>query len=316
MTGTYAVAIGLLTGDVCGSNGVCSYQDTVSVLSSYTVGGANGNYPPSANFWPGDIVLMSNPAESSYYNVGSYQGPGAGGGVVVNAAAYDTSHPHLAYLPGSQLNWQNNKNPISPGNVLAIGNNDSSNQLLPGILLPKYVPYGAALNRKGLMNLGTFQDDRGGPTDLITFYDSKYQKTLSSENLRPSWDAGDSALCEDNSSGTDLCIRAGSAWSAYIGNVPDGTSWLQRLTASREILRVPLETGQASNTDNAGQIRLDESGAGSYPFTTSHTEAPICILQDITNVAHTFAMSVSTTSLVISAGTGSDVLNYICWGRN
>src|SRR5437667_451535 len=124
-------------------------------------------------------------------------------------------------------------------------------------------------------------------------------------NLRPSWDAGDSALCEDNSSGTDLCIRAGSAWSAYISNVPDGTSWLQRLTASREILRVPLETGQASNTDNAGQIRLDESGAGSYPFTTSHTEAPICILQDITNVAHTFAMSVSTTSLVISAGTGS-----------
>ena len=175
-TGNYAVASGLLPADVCGSNGVCSYQDTVTVPGSYTVGAANGSYYPSANFWPGDIVLMSNLDESNHYNVGSYQGPGADGGVVVNAAAYDTSHPHLTYLPGSKFNWQNNQNPISPGNVLAIGNNDSSNQLLPGILLPKYVPYGTALNRKGLINLGTFQDDRSGPTDLMTFYDSNYQK--------------------------------------------------------------------------------------------------------------------------------------------
>lgn len=74
-----------------------------------------------------------------------------------------------------------------------------------------------------------------------------------------------------------------------------------------------VATGNAANTDLAGQITL-AAGTGSYTFSGSYGSAPVCTATD-TSAAAAVRVQVSATTLTIT-GTGSDVVNYICVGRN
>lgn len=75
-----------------------------------------------------------------------------------------------------------------------------------------------------------------------------------------------------------------------------------------------LLTGVSTNTDLAGKITMS-SGSGSYTFSGSYASAPICIVQDDTSFGGILTKTVTTTSLSVTAGT-SDVVDYICMGRN
>jgi hypothetical protein len=74
-----------------------------------------------------------------------------------------------------------------------------------------------------------------------------------------------------------------------------------------------VATGVSANTDFAGQLTL-ASGSVSYGFTGTYTSAPICTANDTTAV-NAVKVSATTTALTLT-GTGSDVINYICVGRN
>jgi hypothetical protein len=72
------------------------------------------------------------------------------------------------------------------------------------------------------------------------------------------------------------------------------------------------KSGTTSNSDIAGQITLS-GGSATYTFGKSYASAPICVATDTTATA---AVKVTTTTTTLTlAGTGSDVVNYICMGR-
>lgn len=74
-----------------------------------------------------------------------------------------------------------------------------------------------------------------------------------------------------------------------------------------------VATGVATNTDLAGQLTL-ASGSATYSFTGQYTSAPICTASDTTG-ANAVKVSTTNTALTLS-GSGADVINYICVGRN
>jgi hypothetical protein len=74
-----------------------------------------------------------------------------------------------------------------------------------------------------------------------------------------------------------------------------------------------IVTGVANNTDVAGQLTLT-SGTATYSFSGQYTSAPICTASDTSAQS---AVKVTTTATTLTlTGTGSDVINYICVGRN
>jgi hypothetical protein len=241
-TGLYAVATGLLPANVCNSNGVCSFTDNVTTLSSYTTPIGNASvaiYAPSAPFWPGDLVLMNQTSEAGYVGVGNYQGPSAAGFTVVNTAATDMANVHLVYNAGTDGKFSGDVLPVMPGLAYAPGAYDTAGGNIWPLLLPKYPANVSSSYQqlKGIVNVGSLAT--GGPTDLFTTYDSNYPKTLATNGFHPSWDAGDSALCEDNLPGTAFCVRAASSWSTYINSLPDGMSWASRTYSTGHASSVP-----------------------------------------------------------------------------
>jgi hypothetical protein len=243
-TGLYAVATGLLPGTVCGANGVCSYTDNVTTLSSYITPLGNGAvdlYAPYTLFFPGDLVLLNNAAEThNYLNVGVYKGPSVAGGTVVNSAGADMTLTHVVYNPGTVGRYSAELLPTMQTYAFAPGAYDTSGGNIFPMLLPDYSG-SSYYQKKGLVNLGSTAD--AGPTDDVTIYDSNYLKTLATSALRPSWDAGDAAICKDGSTaGAGLCERAATSVSTYINSLPDGMSWAQRT----------YSTGQASSVSYFG----------------------------------------------------------------
>jgi hypothetical protein len=245
-TGLYAVATGLLPANVCGSNGVCSFTDNVTTLSSYTTPVGNSGvsiYAPSTPFWPGDLVLMNAAAEThNYYGVGNYQGPSAAGGVVVNTAGADMAISHVVYNSGTDGKYSGDPLPVMQGYAFAPGAYDTTGANIWPLLLPDYRASGQGyLQAKGLVNFGSMPSSTdAGPTDDLTIFDSNYAKTTATNGFRPSWDAGDAAICKDGTmSGVGLCNRAPFSVSTYVNSLPDGMSWASRTYSTGHASSVP-----------------------------------------------------------------------------
>ena len=92
------------------------------------------------------------------------------------------------------------------------------------------------------------------------------------------------------------------------------TSPVNFFTATPAGIVVPsIRTGVSTNTDLAGQLTL-ASGTVSYTFIGTYLSAPICTASDTTAIA-AVRVTTTTTTLTIQ-GTGTDVVNYGCYGRN
>mgnify|MGYP006951339716 CR=1 FL=1 len=91
------------------------------------------------------------------------------------------------------------------------------------------------LNLKGRVNFSTLGS---GPGHIITLSDSNFQKTIATQNNRPLNDANDAFIGYDRGDGNPANIGvsfgAPKSLSNYVGNVGDGTNWLERLTSNLE----------------------------------------------------------------------------------
>jgi hypothetical protein len=73
-----------------------------------------------------------------------------------------------------------------------------------------------------------------GPSHIITLSDSNFQKTIATQNNRPNNDSNDAFIGYDRGDGNPanigISFGAPKSLSNYVGNVGDGTNWLERLT--------------------------------------------------------------------------------------
>jgi hypothetical protein len=140
------------------------------------------------------------------------------------------------------------------------------------------------------------------------------------------WSSGGNRILAMNSLGGRIDLPAGGGISAASGTDATGTFDTQfvRLsagiwnvgatgTADGQLALAGMRSNTASNSDLGGLVTLS-TGAGTYTFAKTYTSAPICVATDTTTAA---VVKASTTTTVLTlAGTGSDVIAYMCAGRN
>lgn len=251
-----SVATGLTVGSACSTVGtadICRFTDTASnPTSSYAVSSPSSYWPALGNgsgagvFWPGSIVVTyandsgasgpatvrvhldrmgDNVAYSAVNPVG--QLVSTLGDVVPGFFALDCN----GVYGGSWVTCLENTQGTTAGATLMLAGGDA-------------VPDLAAA--KGRLN---FEEGLSGlisGTHKITLVDSNPAKTLNTAGLRPSYDANDCYIGLDNPSQTpavnaQLAIGCPISISYYIGNAGDNSSYLERLTTSTKILKVPLQ---------------------------------------------------------------------------
>ncbi len=92
-----------------------------------------------------------------------------------------------------------------------------------------------------------------------------------------------------------------------------GSSEQFKVSAAGVVTAPSVRSGVSTNTDLDGVLTL-AGGTASYTFTGTYTTAPICVVSDTSALAASRPV-VTTTTLTIT-GTGTDVVSYICTGRN
>jgi hypothetical protein len=210
----------------------CTYLDEVNSLSSFNAAYA-ANFLPTLTWWPGDLILSGNGANAGkYFGIAppgtvvstNQQGGsgGNGGGTIVEWGIRNNG----GYLPttGAELNLMG----------------QLTNNMPFGWLMPANIPWGASTGNgtKGVLNFGLLAPGYNN-ADIVTLYDSNWLRTIRTLGNRPPAAAGDSAICADGIAGLGICLRAPTSISSYINHLPDGTNWLERLTASGKASGVP-----------------------------------------------------------------------------
>jgi hypothetical protein len=227
-TGNWAVFTGLTEASIC-SGGICTFVDTVTSPSSYTVN-ASGGYSPDLTFWGGSVVLALPRA--------SYSGsPLSQGGIFVSPNLPTAGQINLTSGPTSA--YYQDLEPFSPAIVSTPPGAGTLYQPFNAMIFPGfYSPLGARL--KGGINYGPIGQSlypSGGPTDLETWVDSNSAKTRSYVSGHPPYDVGDTAPSLDE---TGLAFRAPVSISQYINSVPIEPNWLERLYSNLKAFAVPL----------------------------------------------------------------------------
>ena len=249
-TGNYAVATNVARSGIC-SGGICTFTDTQAAPSAYTV--ATPQYFPKLSFWPGGIVLgaiadgnSTLSASTLTIEVDNF----AGGGQSVNTVL--GTHAPALYANKCPLVWQ-----FSPIWMSCLATNfppETAFQQGATVMATKPAADGGlavVANLKGRLNFST---SGSAPGHIITLVDTNFQKTVATANHRPPNDVNDSYIGIDQGGASSAGLSLGSALSIsnYIGNVGDGTHFLERLTASGKTFNVPI-TVNAPLTLNAAQ---------------------------------------------------------------
>ena len=96
-------------------------------------------------------------------------------------------------------------------------------------------------NLKGRLNFSTLGS---APGHILTLSDSDFAKTIATANNRPENDANDAFIGFDHGNGdpaqVGISLGAPRSLSSYIGNVGDGNSWKEQLTAKAKTFAVPV----------------------------------------------------------------------------
>jgi hypothetical protein len=309
----FAVKTGIQQSANC-SNKVCSFVDTGS-------GGTN-NYPviypstyaPALTFWPGSVVLtaatdspINNGGEPRLYtDMAGQTGISIGGYVNSYGANVPTVFADQCSVPGAWSSiWMS----------CPAGDSISTDFPAVGALLLQAGPTGndGAGGFKGRLNFLN-----PGPalpaTHLITLGDSNPAKTLATPGHRPPNDANDTWIGLDNinaaPSGFQLAFGAPVSISSYIGNIGDGTSWLEQLRTD-PITKVSLKSFQVAVTTNS-QIRSTFSQQGVPPLIIA-SSTPVANLTTVpTTYNHAGTQQANAhivvDTVVLSGGTGSVTL--------
>lgn len=310
--GTGAFLVATIDPATC-SNGACTFSDThacspqgvswsgKSACGSYTVAAtvasAAGGYMPKLDFWPAN-VLASVSADGNSVTTGtglpSIEMTDLPAGVIFAAGAnwdnkvraancsfYGTSNTapseYVAQCRNTETHFGGD---AVKGAVVRLGHSYTS---------------GAANQNKGAYNFL----HNAAPTDVITLEDSNADKTLSTNvnpasgaAFRPTADAGDTAIAEDQVGG--LALRAPQSWSVYLNSLADNASWKMRLDGSG--LKVNSNTTVTGNftvtgtctgcggigptTDKQIFYNNQNSIAGSNNFTYNYATGALTVVDD------------------------------------
>jgi hypothetical protein len=232
-SGNYAVATTISRATAC-SNGVCTFTDTQAALSAYTV--ATPTYFPLLDYWPGNLVLVASKDSNSVLDAATawlQNAPSDMVGVQGMAAPAVIAGDCQAISYWTPL-WLSCYTSMAPGTFYE-----------QGALLMAVKPNqdsGLKTNLKGRLNFPTLGT---GPGHIITLSDSNFQKTVATANNRPTNDANDAFIGYDQGDGNPahvgISMGAPVSLSNYIGNVGDGTHWLERLTAGLKEFKAPVQ---------------------------------------------------------------------------
>lgn len=231
-TGNYAVATNL---PQCGGP-VCTLVDTQASPASYTV--APQTFAPNFSFWPGGIVLVGTYAFMDNYESGVYNGS-----IVVS----NDGGLHPTVFASKCLGSTGGGGPIL---VDCLGSEPGSTSptLLHSGADAGYSSWDKGLKGRLIFSRGPSAMAQG--THLITLADANATKTAAYGDNRPPADAQDTYIGLDNPVGfnpaagtAQLAFGAPVSVSNYIGNIGDGTSWLERLTSSLKEFKTNVKMG-------------------------------------------------------------------------
>jgi len=293
--GNFAVATNVSRTSAC-VNGVCTFTDTQAALQSYTV--AVPGYFPLLDYWPGNLILGSS---SDSNNVLS-----AATGVVDTVAAGTVA------LQGTLAPSVSGTNCAALGMWTPMWTTCLGNSYPPGTLYDQSATImavkpnadgGTKTNLKGRLNFSTLGT---GPGHIVTLSDANFQKTVATANSRPTNDANDAFLGYDQGDGNPanigISLGAPKSLSSYIGNVGDGTNWLERLTSAGKTFKTNVTingnltvTGACTGCGSGASITLKTNG-------TNNGSQSILNLKSGTNVTLTDDGSGGIT--IASSGSG------------
>jgi len=244
-TGNWLVASGI--SGSCNTNGICTFTDTQSAPTSYTV-----TYPQTwfmgLWFWPGLV------ADGGQYLFDYIQGSGQ---QLVNSS--QTSPAATSITCSGPGTGGFSSGDVSPQWVQCMNINNTSLNI-DAVANVFYL--NSSPNRKGYLNFGPYLNSIA-PYHLLTLMDSNFGKTTASLGMRPLNDAGDMFIGLDQAGG--MSLGAPTSISQYIGNVGDNVNFLTRLTATAYAVNV--------NTTITGNLTVTGTctgcgGSGSTPTGT------------------------------------------------
>jgi hypothetical protein len=215
---------------------VCSYTDTgVPNTSAYTVN--PGSYTGALSFWPGSIVTVTNPVQTST-DSGAVVGVGLGQNFYNNPAV-------VARLCA-------NGGQASAGNFVVCQSSIGTNANQTAMLMPDGQagqPYSLS---KGRLNFAPAPSSTLQAHHIITLIDSNPGQTQATPGFRPAASANDTWIGTDvpNNSGLSsgqLAFGAPVSITNYIAQTGDGVhaNWLERLSASLKEFNVPVKFDQS-----------------------------------------------------------------------
>jgi hypothetical protein len=262
-SGNYAVAKSVTRASAC-ANGVCTFTDTQATLQSYTV--ATPAYFPLLNFWPGNLVLATNHDSGSVLDAATAWVRDAPADIVgvQGTLAPAVISTNCSALTGWTPLWLSCYTSMAPGVfydqgafLLAVKPNQDG---------------GLLTNLKGRLNFPTLGT---GPGHIITLSDSNFQKTIATANNRPSNDANDAFIGYDQGNGNPstvgISVGAPVSISNYIGNVGDGTNWLERLTSGLKEVKTNVQLDNTLTVAGTAQASsFLSTGAGSWAVEGSY----------------------------------------------
>jgi hypothetical protein len=301
-SGTYALATGIMGS--CTTGGICSFLDTQGTISAYTV--AAQQFNPTFWFWPATFVL--NGTSPIFVNTiddgeSSVSSLGITGVSIVADECISGSSPYEDRSPIWMQCLGTSNNPFV---ATLLQEQDGFNN-------------GPVTNSKGRLNFG--KPVGNTPNDILTLQDSNFNKTTATAGERPSNDAGDMAIGVDQTGG--LSERAATSISSYIGVIPTGSNYEERLTGSGKTFNVPVNingnltvtgtcTGCGSggsgtvNSGTASELAMySASGAavsGDASLTDSGTTLNYAGTNGISAAAGTFSGNVTVNGQLLVAG--------------
>jgi hypothetical protein len=231
-TGAYAIATNV--SGSCGTNGMCSFTDTQTAPTSYTV--ASQQFTPVFWFWPVGLAINDSTVFADEI--------GTGVSAVASQGTMGVS------IVASQCQSGGVSQQRSPMWITCLASDSNAGSGLIGTVLQEQdiSNNGPFTNSKGRLNFG--KTITNVPNDLVTLQDSNFTKTLATIGERPSNDAGDMALGVDQSGG--LSERAATSISSYISTIPNGSNFTERLTATAKTINVPVTVN--GNVTVSGQL--------------------------------------------------------------
>jgi hypothetical protein len=238
-TGNYSIATHLTRAAAHCSQMICTFQDTQSPPSKYTMPAKLG-YFPFLSYWPGQLVLGpsgdGNSALANSWAELSLNELNAAGLVQVNTSGHtgqSISMLKCVTISGSPV-WTSCLGSGAPATTIFTP---------PATLMSNKIGNdgGAMKNQKGRLN---FLESGSGPTHIVTLVDSVPDKTFAAQANRASNDSNDAFIgCDTKycSGGfTGLTLGAPVSVSYYIGNSGDGKNWKERLTEKQQAFAVPV----------------------------------------------------------------------------